>query len=146
MKCSTATSKTATQVRVDHGRLLAVREQRTRVRDDDRVVVDVYDPRLMPQVAQHFAGASRRRDPRSDVEELANPLARQKAHRAAEERAIGDRHVPAFGQDRQHLPGGFAVGGEMRLAAEVVVVHARRVRDGDVDVRRFGRVLLEHLP
>ena len=114
------------------------------MRGYDRIIVDEDNARLGADFTQDLAGIPGRGDAGPDVEELSDPLACQEAHGAAEEGTVSDRHVPAFRQDREHCVGGSTIGGEMCLATKVIVVHARRMRNAGVNLRRVERVVFQH--
>jgi hypothetical protein len=75
------------QVSVGHARLAAIPpagQQRTGVRDDNRVVIDIHHPGLVADLAQHLARGPPRGDTGTDIEELGDALTGQETHRAAE--------------------------------------------------------------
>jgi hypothetical protein len=94
-----------------------------------RVVVDVDDPALRRRVLGDLVGVVRRREAGPDIQELPHAhVERQVADRPAEKSAVRARGLAQHGISLQHKLGGFAVGGEIVLAAQPVVVNPRRVR------------------
>jgi MFS family permease len=112
-------------------------QQGARVREDQRVVVDVDDARGRRGRLGDFVHVAGGGQPGPDVEELPDArLFRQVADRAAEERAVltpGDATAWPGGE---YLLRHLAVGREVVLAADAVVVHPGRVRLGRVNFRR----------
>jgi hypothetical protein len=112
------------------------------VGEDDRVVVDVDDPRVGGGLLGDLVRVVRRGDAGADVEELADPgLLGQVADGAGEEPPVRLDPPAQAGGDGQDAFGGFAVGREIVLAAQPVVVDAGRVGDRGVDREVDGRVL-----
>ena len=113
----------------------AAGQQRPRVREHDRVVVRVHHAGLGIAGLRDLMHVVRTRQAGADVEELRDArLARQVADGPAQEGPVlphrGADRAPAF----QHLAGDGPVGGEVVLAAEEVVVHARRMRPAHIDL------------
>ena len=106
------------------------------VGEHDRVVVDVDDPGLRRDLAGHLVHAAHRRDPRAHVEELAHPGIQAVPHRAAQETTVGVGDQGAAGHHRLDLLHHLPVDREVVRPAERVVVHAGRVRPGEIDA--FG--------
>src|SRR5690606_27032090 len=125
------------QVALDEGRDAALGEQRPPVREDDRVVVDVDDPRGGVRVARELVHVRRRGQPRPDVDELVDAhVGGHVGDRALYRGPVAPSHHGCFRHELHHHVGHLAVGGEVVLAAEEVVVHARERRRGGVDARR----------
>jgi len=124
------------QVRVDvvHRARYRAGQQHAGVLQHHRVVVHVHDAGVRRHRLGHLVGVVRRGDAGADVEELGDPgLGREEAHGPGQERPVGpDRRDDARigGHDRI---AGRAVGGEVVLAAEPVIVHAGAVRHGRVN-------------
>jgi hypothetical protein len=128
----------AAQVGLDVGGLplRGRRQQRPRVREHHRVAVHVHDARRRRYRLRHLVHVVGGGQAGADVKELPDArLGRQEPHRAAEEPAVLPQPGPPRGPCGQRLIGHGAVGGEVVLAADVVVIHARRMRLGDIDLR-----------
>jgi len=114
------------QVRVDvvGDTLRGAGKQRPGVGEHDRVVVHVDHAAVGRHCLRHLVGVVRRRDPGADVEELPDPgLGGEEPHDPGQERPVGPhRHDdPRIGRD--HRVTGGAVGREVILAAQPVVMH-----------------------
>src|SRR5690606_23307288 len=127
------------QVALDVGRrAVAAAQQRVRVGQDDRVVVDVDDAGVGRDLEGDGMGVVVVRDAGADVEELAQPaFAGEEADDPPEEGPVGPG-VGAGALDAAGVGGGGVLGGpavdlEVVVAAEEVVVDPRRVRDRRVD-------------
>jgi hypothetical protein len=112
------------------------------VREHDRVVVHVYDPRPRCLPLGDLVDVVLLRDAGADVEELPDPrLVNQMAHDPAEEGSVGacvvaDALEPAGPRGigpLGRLPVDLEVGGP----AKKVVVDTRHVRDGGVNLGRL---------
>jgi hypothetical protein len=111
------------------------------VREHDRVVVHVHDPGLRHRALGHLVSVVGRGQAGADVQELPDAgLGGQVVHRAAEELALR----ADAGQDRRvcrdDLLGSLAIGGEVVLPAQPVVVDPGDVSRADVDPGRRGVV------
>src|SRR5579863_432936 len=124
------------QVRVDvvDGTGDRAGQQDACVLQDHRVVVDVHDPGAWRHGLRHLVRVVRRGNAGADVEELGDPgLASQEAHDPGEERPVGpDRLDDPRVRGHDRVPRR-AVGGEVVLAAEPVIVHAGAVRHAGVN-------------
>jgi hypothetical protein len=111
-------------------------KQRAGVHQDQRIVVDIDDPRLRGHRLGDLMRIVRGGQPGTDVEELADPgLTGQEPHGAAEERPIsasGGAHVR---QELQDLFSDLPVGGEVVLAAQPVVPDPCGMRHARVEPR-----------
>jgi hypothetical protein len=104
------------------------------VNQDDRVVVHVDHAGFRRHSLCDFVGIVRRRNPGSDVEELADScFTGQVADCPGEEGPVRQDPEPESRSGREHAFGGLPVGGEIVLAAEPVVVNPGRMRDRGVD-------------
>ena len=125
------------QIRFDigGGARLGAGQQGTRVGHDERVVVDVDDPRLRGDVLGDLVGVRRGRDSGTDVEELPDPvLAGQEGDDALQEAPVlQDRRSDRRKCLRDRITRR-AVGREVVFAAEPVVVASGRVRHARVDL------------
>ncbi len=102
---------------------------------DDRVIVDIGDPHIGCDLLGHLVHIPSGRDSGADVDDLPHPgLADQEPHGPLQERAVLPRDAPHFRHGAQHLRRGLAVDEIVVLAAQIVVVHARRMRPGRVDL------------
>src|SRR5215467_3537358 len=130
------------QVRLDVGAaaLRGAGQQRPRVGEHDRVVVDVYHPGLRRRLLRHLVHVVRTGQARPDVQELPDTgLVHQVAHRTAEESPVLPGGGAPGGDGRDRFLGSRPVHGEMVFPAEKVVVYARGVRLRGIDLR-------SHLP
>jgi hypothetical protein len=146
MKCKIASKNTATgrpksseqcgglaQVAPHGDAAIGLRQQGVRVRDHDRVVVDIGDPRFGAGLPGHLVDRALGGQADADVEELADPRVRsQVAHGQPQELAVGHGLGPGYRYEPHDLLGGYPVGLEVILAAEVVVIHPRDVGDGGI--------------
>jgi len=122
-------------------------QQRPGVREHDRVVVDVDDPRVRGGPLRDLVGVVRGGDPGADVEELPDAgLRGQVAHGPAEERAVAADAHSHERVGRHELLGQLAVGGEVVLAAEPVVVDPGDMRDAGIERRGLIREHARRLP
>src|SRR5216683_1844131 len=113
----------------------ATRQQRTGVREHDRIVVHVHDPGLRGHPLRDLVRVVHRRDSRADVKELPDPgLRRQVAHRPAEERPMPAHALHEVGVRGERLIARLAVSLEVVLAAQPVVVDASDVRAAGVEL------------
>ena len=104
-------------------------QQGPRVRDDDRVVIDVDHARPRVQLARDLVDIARGGQPRADVDELPDArLVGQEPDGAAQETPVRPRRCPRIGHHGQQLAGGLPVFGVVVLAAEQVVVDAAQHR------------------
>ena len=121
-------------------------EQGAGVREHDGVVIDVNDAGLRGDGLGDLVGVACRRYSGADVQELAYPaLGDQVPHSPGEEGAVHPGPADHVRQGRDHLVARVAVGGEVVLAAEQVVIDAGGVRDAGVDLDRrmpFGSYFL----
>jgi hypothetical protein len=105
----------------------------------DGVVVDVDDPAVRRLALGDLVGVVRGRDAGADVEELPDAgLPGQVPHRPGQELAVGLHRLRQLRIRLQGQLARLAVGGEVVLAAEPVVVDPCRVRPAGVDARRRG--------
>ena len=105
--------------------------------EDDRIVIHVDNPGLRGDRLGDLVGVARGGNAGADVEELPDSrLAGEVADGAPEKRPVGAGGEARVRVDLEHCLGGDAVGGEVVLAAEQVVVHPGLVRDADVERRR----------
>jgi hypothetical protein len=93
------------------------------VSEDDRVVVDVDDAGAGLHRAGDLVHVGRRRDAGAQVDELVDALLGHVANGAHQEAAVGPHQVTLLGMGGYHLLGRLAVGGEVVLASQPVVVH-----------------------
>ena len=127
-------------------------EERPRVREDHRVVVDVDDPALRSHGLGDLVCVFRHRQPGAEVKELTDTAVRdQVAHRRGEERALRSYSAHDVGVGRLRLLADLAIGLEVVLPAQPVVVDPGRVRDRRVirerflgDVTRVGDEFVSH--
>ena len=133
------------QVPVDvAGRALRVAPQQlVGVGQHDRVLVDVHDPGVGRVPLRHLVHVVFLGDAGADVEELGDPgVAREVPHHAAERRPVrahvGPNAVDPARQGRVDALGGLPVDLEVGPAAEQVVIDARRVGHGGVDLGGFS--------
>jgi hypothetical protein len=121
------------------------RQQGTRVREHDRVVVDVHHPRVGRDALRDLVHVLGGRQSRADVEELPDTvLLHQRGHRAAQEVAVVPYvEVPArIGGERGG--GRVPVGRVVVLATEEDVVDAGRMCLAAVDPPlQLGGILAE---
>jgi hypothetical protein len=116
-------------------------EQCPRVREHHRVAVHVHDAGRRRHRLRHLVHVAGGGQAGADVEELPDPgFRRQEPHGPAEEAAVLAQPGAPGGPGRQRLVGDGAVGGEVVLAADVVVVHPGRMRLGYVDLRHDASV------
>jgi hypothetical protein len=124
-------------VRVDVvGRALPrAREQRPRVHQHHRIVVDIHDAAVRCDRLGHLVGVVRGRQPGADVEELPDAGVRgQVPHGPAEELAVGAGGQPQVRHEHEGLLGRLAIGGEVVLPAEQVVPEPGRVSHAGVNL------------
>jgi hypothetical protein len=123
------------RVRVAHvgfgvvGRALGgARQQCAGMRQHQRIVVDVHDPRLRGEPLRDLVGVVGGRQAGADVEELPDALVDQIADAAGEELPVGARRV----HDARDMPGDLVarapIGLEVVLSAEPVVPDTGRDR------------------
>jgi hypothetical protein len=106
---------------------------RARVRQHDGVVIHVDDAGLRGDGLCDLVGVACRRYPGADVEELADPaVGDQVADRSGEEGPVHPGPAHHVRQCLDHLVAGFAVGGEVVLAVEQVIVDASGVSDARI--------------
>nr|WP_255276805.1 hypothetical protein [Actinomadura madurae] len=129
------------------------REKGAAVRAHDGVVVDVHDPGVRAGERRRLVHVLPGRQPRPEVEELADPGRGGVPHRPAEEGPVQpDAPDDPPRGDLHDALGGLPVGGEVVLAAEPVVVHPGHVGGAGVEcrgdpVRGVGhRVMIGHRP
>jgi hypothetical protein len=112
--------------------------QRARVREHQRIVVRVEHAGVRMDRLRHLVDVGGRRDPGTDVEELADPdLAREVADGTVEERPVGPRHRADRRDPLSDHVAQCPVRRVVVLATQPVVVHARLVRHSGVDLRRI---------
>jgi hypothetical protein len=112
------------------------REQRTRVREHQRVVVHVDDVARRRGPLRDLVHVVGGRQARSDIEELPDTrLGREVPDRAAEETALLTRPDPDGWPLLKHLVRRLAISREVVLPAKVVIVNPGRVRPGGVNLR-----------
>ena len=124
------------QVGVDvvQGALRGTGEQRLGVQQHDRVVVHVDHAAAGRHGLRYLVGVVRGRDAGADVEELPDPgLGGQEPHHPGEERAVGSHRGDDAGVGLDHRVAGRAVGGEVVLAAQPIVMHPGAVGHAGVD-------------
>lgn len=108
---------------------VVVGQQRPRVRQHQRIVIDVDHPRIGVNPLRHLMHVLPGRQPRPQIEELINPrLGSQVAYRPPEELTVLPRHDAHLRSLLKYLISAPAIGGEVILAAEVVVIHPGDVR------------------
>ena len=79
-------------------------------------------------------GVVRGRDAGADVEELPDPgLGGQEPHHPGEERSVGAHRGDDAGVGLEHRVAGRAVGGEVVLAAQPIVMHPGAVGHAGID-------------
>jgi hypothetical protein len=122
------------QIRTHDPYVVGGLEQRVRMGDDDRVVVDVHHAGLRRDRGGHLVDIALRRQPGPDVDDLVDAgLSGEEAHGAADEAPVLPGHQASLWGDRQDLLRRLAIRGEVVLAAEVVVVHPGDVGNAHVD-------------
>ena len=121
------------QVTADGDAAVGLGEQGIGMRDDDRVVVDVGDASPVADLPGYLVDRTLGRQADADVQELADPRVRgQVADGQPQELAIGHGLGPGGRDEPDDLLGGYPVGLEVVLAAQVVVIHPRDVGNGRV--------------
>jgi hypothetical protein len=121
------------QVGPDHGGRGVIRHQGLSVHGHHRVVVDVDDAGVRVSFLRSLVRVRAGRQPGADIEELADPRIAQECDRADEEVAVTARGIQHLWHKLQASLGHLPVGGEVVLATQHVVIHARRVRDVGAD-------------
>ncbi len=118
------------EVGLQEGRpaVLVGAQQAAGVREHDRVVVGVDHAGVRRDLLSDLVGGVRGGEAGAEVEELADAEAGGVLHGAHEEAAVGTGADGAARQHRDDLVGDGAVGGEVVLAAQEVVVDPGRVR------------------
>ena len=133
-------------VRADGVHAVSRREQRVVVGDHDRIVVHVHHPRGRDDVARDLVHAGRRGQTAAQVEELGDTLLGEEANGAAEESAVRQGEPSRVEPRFRQLLGRGAVGGEIVLAEEQVVVDPGDARPGDIDPVGYPRLVLPGHP
>ncbi len=108
-------------------------QQGAGVADDQRVMVNVDDPRLRGGALRHVVRVVGGGQPGSDVKELADARRRQLRHRGGQEAPQHGRDQRQLGHRGPHVVPGLAVGAEVVLAADPVIPHPGRVGDAGVE-------------
>jgi hypothetical protein len=126
-------------------------QQRPGVQQDDGVVVDVDNARVRRRREHDLVRVVGGRDARADVEKLPDPgLGGQESGRPGEERPVGPDRLDDSRIGGDNGVAGRPVGGEIVLAAEPVVMHARAMRDARIDAEPIRRLMpvhgLQHIP
>jgi hypothetical protein len=122
------------------------------VRQHERVVVDVDDPRLGGHPLRHLVRVVGGGQPGADVQELPHPLVEgQVLDRPRQEAAARARLVQLRRVELEELVARLPVGPEVVLTTQPVVPDACRVRDHHVDVAQDLAAVVrpvrhEHLP
>jgi hypothetical protein len=130
-----------TQVALDRERPLVVGQQRRRVRHHHRVVVQVNDAHVRVVALGDLMDVLRGGQARADIEQLGHPrVADQVADRPGENIALHPHACLRGGHAGQDPLGQRPVDREIVTAAEQVVVNARTIRTGRVDLGRLGHV------
>ncbi len=121
-------------LKVVAGTLVGAGEQRTGVRQDERVVIDVHNPGPRIDPLGDLMSAVGCGEPGADVDELVNAVAlAHVAHRAGEEAAVADGGGDHLRPPLDHPGGDVAVGRVVVFTADPDVVHTRWVRDGGIE-------------
>ena len=114
------------QVRLhDRGPVVAG-EDRVRVLDRDRVVVDVHDRGVRGEPLRDLVHVAHGRDPGAEVEELPHPGVDEELDRPAQEAPVGPHDLGQFGPHLDGLTTHLPVSGEVVEAAEIEVVDPSR--------------------
>src|SRR5215470_1319957 len=122
-------------VDVGGGTLGRAVEQGGGVREHQRVVVDIDNPRIRCDPLRDLVHVVGHRQADADVKELAHAgLHGQEGYRPAQEGTVFSDGGPDGGKDGGNLVAGFPVGDEVVLTAEPVVVPAPRSRHRCVDL------------
>src|ERR1700722_12616192 len=103
------------------------------MREHDRVVVRVDDPRVRGDLLNHLMQVRPGGNTRTDIEELPYPLGSQVRHRAAHEVTVGPDLADDGRPDGDDGLGCAAIGRVIVLAAEPVVIDASRVSEAGVE-------------
>jgi hypothetical protein len=111
-------------------------EQLQRVRDRDRLVVDVHHPAPGIELVRGLVDVADGGNAGAEVEELGDPLLVAEPDRSLQERPVGPADQRRVRVHPEQLLGGGAVGGGVVGAAERVVVDAGRAGNVDVDAGR----------
>jgi hypothetical protein len=113
-------------------------------REHERVVVNVGDPRVRVMLPCELVHIAPGRQARADVNELADAgLSGEEPDRVLEELPVLQGGQRDIGRGPEHQPGRFPVGVGVLVPAEVVIPHARDVRDCLVNARQPS--LVSHL-
>jgi hypothetical protein len=124
------------QIGHDHDRRGVVGEQGMGVHAHAGVVVHVHDTCRRIQCLRELVRVPHGRQPRSEVQELVNPLTGHEPDRPAEDRPVIPRPLAVVRQRLERLCRDRPVDREVVLATEDRVVHPGYARPGDVDLRR----------
>src|SRR5690606_24584734 len=125
---------------LDDDGFLVLGEQGAGVGEHDRVVVHVHDPGVPRDPLGDLVDVVLGGQARADVQELPDARLGELPHAADEEAPVGQGHLADVGAgltaELDHLLGGFPVGGEVVLAAQVVVVHTGHTGHGGINLPR----------
>jgi hypothetical protein len=109
-------------------------QERPGMEQDDGIVIDVDNARVRRCRKHDLVRIVGGRDACADVEKLPDPgLGGQESGRPGEERAVGPDRLDDSRVGGDNGVAGRPVGGEIVLAAEPVVMHARTMRDARID-------------
>jgi hypothetical protein len=124
-----------------HGGVVVGGEDRATVREDDRVDVDVDDPRVGGDLLRDLVGVPGRRQAGPDVDELPDPLPGHVPHGTPQERAVLLGELTDLGHRLGDALDGLPVDPVVVLAPEVVVIHPGHAGPGGVDAGGPGVAL-----
>jgi hypothetical protein len=110
------------QVAADHADRPGVVQERAAVQFHHGIVVDVHHARAGDDLLDDFVGVAHGRQPGSDVDELPHALLRNELGRPLVEAPVGEGRVPDLRGGLEYLLGGEAVGLEVVMTLEHVVV------------------------
>ena len=112
---------------------------------DDGIVIDVDNARVRRRRKHDLVRIVSGRDAGADVEKLPDPgLGGQESGRPGEERPVGPHRLDDSRVGGDNGVAGRPVSGEIVLAAEPVVMHARTMRDARIDADPVRRLVSIH--
>jgi hypothetical protein len=125
----------------DHDTVLSVRDQGIEVGYDQRVEIDIGHGGAWRDRTCCFVRARAGRQARPQVDELADPLPGDPAHRSRQELAVIPDHLRDRRIERGQLRREFPVRGKVVLSAEPEVVHPGDVRHTGVEFLGHARIV-----